>query len=155
MREQPLAPASRRILVVDDNRDAADSLGMLLRMMGNEVQTAYDGLDAVGAAAAFQPDMVLLDIGLPKLSGYEVACRIRGQDGGANVLLVALTGWGQEEDLRRSKQAGFDHHMTKPVDFNALKKLLAETGPLGAPRNKTPKLMMAGSSGRGFTGDTT
>jgi CheY-like chemotaxis protein len=102
---------------------------MLLRMMGNEVHTAHDGLEAVGAAAAFQPDIVLMDIGLPKLNGYEAACRIRAQEGGAGILLVALTGWGQEEDQRRAKDAGFDHHMTKPVEFDVLKKLLAETAP--------------------------
>ena len=123
--EKGAAPARRRILVVDDNRDAADSLGMLLRMMGNEVHTAYDGLEAVGAAAAFQPDVVLLDLGLPKLDGYEAARRIREQDGGTDMVLVAVTGWGQEEDRRRSKEAGFDHHMTKPVEFAALQKLLA------------------------------
>jgi CheY-like chemotaxis protein len=141
-REQPQAtgsaevdaPPARRILVVDDNRDAADSLGMLLRLMGNEVHTAHDGLEAVGAAAAFQPDVVLLDIGLPKLNGYEAARRIREQEGGAGVLLVALTGWGQEEDRRRSHEAGFDHHMTKPVDFEVLQKLLAETNPARSNR---------------------
>ena len=111
--EKVTAPPARRILVVDDNQDAADSLGMLLRMTGNEVHTAHDGLEAVGAAAAFQPDVVLLDIGLPKLNGYEVARRIRAQEGGADMLLVALTGWGQEEDRRRSREAGFDHHMTQ------------------------------------------
>ena len=124
-REKGAAPARRRILVVDDNRDVADSLGMLLRMMGNEVHTAHDGLEAVGAAAAFQPDVVLLDLGLPKLNGYETARRIREQDGGTDMMLVAVTGWGQEEDRRRSKEAGFDHHMTKPVEFAALQKLLA------------------------------
>jgi signal transduction histidine kinase len=124
-REKGAAPARRRILVVDDNRDAADSLGMLLRMMGNEVHTAHDGLEAVGAAAAFQPDVVLLDLGLPKLNGYEAARRIREQDGGTDMMLVAVTGLGQEEDRRRSKEAGFDHHMTKPVEFAALQKLLA------------------------------
>jgi signal transduction histidine kinase/PAS domain-containing protein len=123
--EKGAAPTGRRILVVDDNRDAADSLGMLLRMMGNEVHTAHDGLEAIGAAAAFQPDMVLLDLGLPKLNGYEAARRIRAQDGGTDMVLVAVTGWGQEDDRRRSKEAGFDHHMTKPVEFDALQKLLA------------------------------
>ncbi len=124
--EQVVAPTMCRILVVDDNRDAADSLGTLLSMIGHEVYTAYDGLEAVGAAAAFQPDVVLLDIGLPKLNGYEAARRIREQDGGPDVVLIALTGWGQEEDRRRSEEAGFDHHMTKPVEFADLKKLLAE-----------------------------
>ena len=120
------APKLRRILVVDDNRDAADTLGMLLRVMGNQVHTAHDGIEAVGAASAFRPDVVLLDIGLPRLNGYEVARRIRSQPDGANMLLIALTGWGQDEDRRKSKEAGFDHHLTKPVEFAALQKLLAE-----------------------------
>ena len=120
----PAPPAPLRILVVDDNLDAADSLGMVLRMMGHDVETAHDGLEAMGAATAFRPDVILLDIGLPKLDGYEVARRIREQDGGADVVLVALTGWGQEEDRQRSREAGFDLHMTKPVDFKALQKLL-------------------------------
>jgi PAS domain S-box-containing protein len=134
---QPLAPA-RRILVVDDNLDAADSLGMLLRMLGNQVRTARDGLEAVGAAEEFHPDVVLLDIGLPKLDGYEAARRIRAQRGGADMLLVALTGWGQPEDRRRSREAGFDHHLTKPVEFDEMKALLASTGPgrVGTPHRK-------------------
>ena len=113
-----------RILVVDDNRDAADSLGMLLRMIGNEVHTAYDGLEAVGAVAAFQPQVVLLDLGLPKLNGFEAARRMCENDRGGELVLIALTGWGQDEDRRRSKEAGFDYHMTKPVDFAALQSLL-------------------------------
>ncbi|HEV8470339.1 MAG TPA: PAS domain S-box protein [Candidatus Limnocylindria bacterium] len=117
-------PVPLRILVVDDNLDAADSLGMVLRMMGHDVDTAHDGLEAMGAATAFRPDVILLDIGLPKLDGYQVARRIREQDGGAEIVLVALTGWGQEEDRHRSNEAGFDLHMTKPVDFKALQKLL-------------------------------
>jgi PAS domain S-box-containing protein len=120
-----VAPPARRILVVDDNQDAADTLGMLLGMTGNEVEIAHDGLAAVEAVAGFRPDVVLLDLGLPKLSGYEVARRIRGGEGGARILLVALTGWGQEEDRRRSKDAGFDHHLTKPVEFDELQRLLA------------------------------
>jgi CheY-like chemotaxis protein len=87
--------------------------------------TAHDGLEAVGAAGVFRPDVVLLDIGLPKLNGYEAGRRIREQLG-KDVMLIALTGWGQEEDRRRSKDAGFDHHMTKPVEFDALQKLLAD-----------------------------
>jgi CheY-like chemotaxis protein len=98
---------------------------MLLRLMGNEVRTAYDGLEAVGAATAFQPELMLLDIGLPKLDGYEVARRIRHEHGD-QVMLIALTGWGQEDDRRRSREAGFDHHLTKPVDVNALQSLLAD-----------------------------
>ena len=122
-------PFTCRILVVDDNEDSADSIAILLRTMGNEVHTAYDGLEAVGAAAAFQPDVVLLDIGLPKLNGFEAASRIREQPGGSDIMLIALTGWGQEEDRRRSKEAGFDHHMTKPIDFDILQELLAAMKP--------------------------
>ncbi len=124
------APGKRRILVVDDNRDAADSLSMLLQSTGHETRVAYDGLEAVGAAIAFRPDAVLLDIGLPKLSGYDAAGRIR-EARGADVLLVAVTGWGQEEDRRRAKEAGFDHHLTKPVDPKALARILAADAPAG------------------------
>ncbi|MGE5615351.1 MAG: ATP-binding protein [Bacillota bacterium] len=113
----------RRILVVDDNKDAADSLAFLLRTHGAETRVAYDGLEAVGAAIAFQPDIVLLDIGLPKLYGYDVARRVR-EARGKDVLLIAITGWGQEEDRRRAFESGFDHHLTKPVKFEALVRLI-------------------------------
>ncbi|HZZ93935.1 MAG TPA: ATP-binding protein [Usitatibacter sp.] len=123
----PAVPESavepRRILVVDDNRDAAESLSMLLHARGHDVRVAYDGLEAVGAAIAFQPDVVLLDIGLPKLYGYDAARRIRDARGDG-VLLIAVTGWGQEEDRRRAKAAGFDHHLTKPVDPEAISRLI-------------------------------
>jgi len=108
---------------VDDNRDAAESLSMLLHARGHDVRVAYDGLEAVGAAIAFQPDVVLLDIGLPKLYGYDAARRIRDARG-HGVLLVAVTGWGQEEDRRRAKAAGFDHHLTKPVDPEAISRII-------------------------------
>jgi PAS domain S-box-containing protein len=119
------ATARRRILVVDDNRDSATSLAMMLRIMGNEAQTAHDGLEALDVAAAFRPDVILLDIGMPKLNGYETARRIRQEPWGKNVVLVAVTGWGQEEDRRRSHEAGFNIHMVKPVEPAALEKLLA------------------------------
>lgn len=118
-------PAPRRILVVDDNIDSATSLAMLLDFSGNETATAYDGLAAVEAVESFRPDVVLLDISLPKLDGHEAARRIRSQEWGKDVVLVALTGWAQEEDRRRSKEAGFDEHMLKPVDFGELTKYLA------------------------------
>jgi PAS domain S-box-containing protein len=124
-----IAPISRRILVVDDNRDSATSLAALLKLSGNETQTAYDGLQAMEAAASFRPDVMLLDIGLPKLNGYEVARKIREQPWGKKLMLVALTGWGQEEDRKKSQEAGFDAHMIKPVDHSALAKLLAELQP--------------------------
>jgi PAS domain S-box-containing protein len=115
----------RRILVVDDNRDGAESLGMMLTLMGNELRTAHDGLEALDVAAAFRPDLILLDIGMPRLNGYDTARRIREQPWGKNTVLVALTGWGQEDDRQKSHDAGFDTHMVKPVDLAALEKLLA------------------------------
>ncbi len=122
------APRSphRRILVVDDNRDSAQTLAMLLKITGNETRLAHDGLEAVAAATEFRPEVVLLDIGLPKLNGYEVARKIREQPWGESMVLVALTGWGQDEDRQKSKDAGFNGHMVKPVDYAALMKLLAE-----------------------------
>jgi CheY-like chemotaxis protein len=115
---------SIRILVVDDNKDAANGLAKLLRLAGHTVSVAHDGLAALGAAATFQPDIAILDIGLPKLSGYDVAQRIR-RDRGNDVVLIALTGWGQEADRQRSQDAGFDYHVTKPIEFAVLTRLLA------------------------------
>jgi CheY-like chemotaxis protein len=120
------APASgRRILIVDDNEDGADSLAMLLQLGGHETHIAHDGLEAVGAAERLRPDAVLLDIGLPKLNGYEVCRRIREQPWGKDLVLMAVTGWGQEEDRHRSRAAGFNTHIVKPVDPEAVMKLLA------------------------------
>ncbi|MEK6262086.1 MAG: PAS domain S-box protein [Planctomycetota bacterium] len=124
---EPTPP--RRILIVDDNRDSATTLSMLLKLTGNETHTAYDGLAAVEAAIKFKPDVVILDIGLPKLNGHEAARKIREQPGGKSIVLVALTGWGQEDDRRKSREAGFDGHMVKPVDHAALMKLLDELLP--------------------------
>jgi CheY-like chemotaxis protein len=122
---EPTPTTPRRILVVDDNRDSAVSLAMLLKLSGNETHTAYDGHEAVEAAATFNPDLVLMDIGLPKLNGYEACRRIREQPFGKSVVLVALTGWGQEVDRQKSKQAGFSAHMVKPVELPALMNLVA------------------------------
>ena len=116
---------SRRILVVDDNRDAATSLAELLKLTGYETRIAHDGLEAVQAAQSFRPDVVLVDIGLPKLNGFEAARMIRQQPWGKDMMLVALTGWGQEEDRRMSSEAGFDTHLVKPADPVALTELLA------------------------------
>jgi PAS domain S-box-containing protein len=120
-------PAPRRMLIVDDNRDSAESLAKLLQLAGNEIHTAYDGLAAVEAAAALRPEVVVLDIGLPKLNGYEVARRIRALPWGQAMVLVALTGWGQPEDRERSRAAGFNGHMVKPADHVALMRLLANS----------------------------
>ncbi len=118
------AQPRRRILVVDDNEDTADSLSLLLTLSGNDVRSAHDGLRAVELAAEFRPDVVLLDVGLPKLNGYDAARRIRDHLG-EDVVLVAVTGWGQEEDKRRAKEAGFDFHQVKPLDPARLQELLA------------------------------
>jgi PAS domain S-box-containing protein len=123
--DRPFPAPNLRILIVDDNRDGADSLGVMLRTMGNEISTAYDGQQALDKATEFRPDVVLLDIGLPKLNGYEVCRRIREQPGGTHMVLVAVTGWGQGDDKRRAQEAGFDRHMVKPVDPQALMKMLA------------------------------
>jgi two-component system CheB/CheR fusion protein len=126
LRNPPQAPAAaRRILVVDDNADSASSLASLLELSGNEVRMAGDGLEAVRLAEEFAPDVVLLDIGLPGIDGYEVARRVRQRPELRDVKLVALTGWGQDEDRRRSREAGFDHHMVKPLRASALETLLA------------------------------
>lgn len=117
------SPERCRILVVDDNEDAAASLAMMLEVMGYEVRTAHDGLEAVRAADEFVPEVAVLDIGLPHLSGYDVARHIRDKQG-RDVLLVAVTGWGTPDDVKRSQEAGFDHHFTKPADPERLRTML-------------------------------
>ena len=124
-RRRPL-PAGLRVLVVDDNKDAAASLALLLETMGNDVRTAHDGEQAAVVASEFQPDVALLDIGMPKLDGYEAARRIRRESNGRPVRLVALTGYGQESDRRKSQEAGFDRHLVKPLRPQVLLDLLAE-----------------------------
>jgi CheY-like chemotaxis protein len=114
----------RRVLVVEDSPDGADTLALLLRINGHEVRTAGDGPSALKAAGAFQPHIILLDIGLPGMSGYEVATQLRQLPGMASALLIALTGYGQERDRDRSRQAGFDLHLTKPIDHQALLRVL-------------------------------
>jgi PAS domain S-box-containing protein len=118
------APTSRRILIVDDNRDSADSLAMLLEITGNTTYMAHDGMEAVEAIEKHRPDVVLLDIGLPKLNGHEVCRRVREQPWGKDIVVIALTGWGQEDDRRRSAEAGFNGHLVKPVDYEKLLDLL-------------------------------
>ncbi len=121
-----------RILIVDDNRDSAESLAMLLQMLGHEVRTAYDGETGLNIAKQLSPDIVLLDIGLPRLSGLDAAQQIRQDLGLRDTLLIAMTGYGQEEDKRRSRQAGFNEHLVKPVDFGELKALLERFAPAAA-----------------------
>jgi CheY-like chemotaxis protein len=124
-REQSSTAArGRRVLVVDDNQDAADSLGMLLGLLGAEVQVVHNGHAALEAIGQAGTETVFLDIGMPGMDGYEVARRIRAGEGGARVMLVAVTGWSQEEDQRRVREAGFDAHLTKPVGVDDLTRVL-------------------------------
>jgi signal transduction histidine kinase/DNA-binding response OmpR family regulator len=126
-----------RVLVVDDNTSAADGLAVLLRLSGHEVQLAHDGETALEAAGTFRPDVILLDIGLPGVDGYEVARRLRAQPASREVMLVAISGYGQDDDLERSRQAGFDHHFIKPVDFSTLRVVLPGRGETGARRARS------------------
>jgi signal transduction histidine kinase/ActR/RegA family two-component response regulator len=123
--EEDRPTVRRRILVVDDNLDSAESMAMMLTLSGHEVAMAHDGMEAVERAREFQPEVAFLDLGMPKLDGYEAARSIRRQSWGKQIMLVALTGWGQQEDKRRSREAGFDAHLVKPIDFGALEELVA------------------------------
>ena len=121
------AVAGRRILVVDDNQDGAESLATMLKLLGNEVRTAHDGVAAVEVAGEFRPEVILMDVGMPKLNGLEATRRIRAQAWGRDMTIIALTGWGQENDKERSREAGCDGHLVKPVDLPDLEKLLADS----------------------------
>jgi CheY-like chemotaxis protein/anti-sigma regulatory factor (Ser/Thr protein kinase) len=135
-RVQPLAAApvetgksrgpSRRILVVDDNRDAANSMATMLKLLGNEVAAAYDGVEAIQAAKEFEPKVILMDVGMPRLNGYDATRQIREQPWGKSPLIIALTGWGQPGDRALSRAAGCDGHLVKPVSLPDLEKLLTE-----------------------------
>ena len=118
------ATAKRRLLVVDDNRDAAESMSMLLEMWGHEVAFAYDGPSALETAEQWQPEAVFLDIGLPGMDGYEVAERLRELPQAKDAVLIAITGYGQDDDRQRSRRAGIDHHLVKPVAPDALRNLI-------------------------------
>ena len=118
------ATNGRRVLVADDNADSADSLAEILRLLGNDTRVARDGQQALDVAAAFRPSVALIDLGMPKLNGFDVARRLREQPWGRDITLVAVTGWGQDEDRRRSNEAGFDLHVVKPVDPAQLERLL-------------------------------
>jgi CheY-like chemotaxis protein len=113
-----------RILVVDDNLDSATSMAMMLELLNHEVRTAYDGLNAIEQVERYRPDVVLMDVGMPRLDGYEATRHIRAQTWGRDVVIIALTGWGQEDDKARSHEAGCDGHLTKPVSLPDLQSLL-------------------------------
>jgi two-component system CheB/CheR fusion protein len=120
------AAAHRRILIVDDNCDSAESLSMLLEITGNKTYLAHDGLQALEAIEAHRPEVVLLDIGLPRLDGHEVCRRVREQTWGKDILMIAVTGWGQAEDRLKSREAGFNGHLVKPIDYDKLLELLSK-----------------------------
>ncbi len=122
----PFKSPSHRILVVDDMRESAGTLSQLLRLMGHEIRMAYDGQEAIEVAEHFLPELILMDIGMPRINGYDAAQLIRQHPWGRDIFLVALTGWGQEEDKQRSLEAGFDRHLTKPIDLHILSSLIAE-----------------------------
>jgi CheY-like chemotaxis protein len=117
------------VLVVDDSVDSAESLGLIVSLWGHEVRLAHDGPAAIEEARAFRPDLVLLDLGMPGMSGYDVARQLRDLADTRRAVLVAQTGWGQDDD-RRTKEAGFDHHLVKPIDPQALEALLAAVAPV-------------------------
>lgn len=132
--EVPVHESGRRILIADDNEDTADSMEALLQLMGHDVRVARDGEAALAQAEDFRPDITLLDIGMPKIDGYGVARRIRERSWGRQTFLVAVTGWGQEQDKARALAAGFDHHFTKPLQPAALKELISRLQPESGPR---------------------
>jgi CheY-like chemotaxis protein len=124
-----------RVLVVDDDRDSADSLAKLISSLGYEAKAVYDGQEALLLTAEFQPDMALIDIGMPGLDGFETVSRIRQQRGTVHVVLVAVTGWSRDEDKRRAYDCGYDLHVTKPMTLDKLKQLLALLDPAAVDDN--------------------
>lgn len=120
----------RRILIADDNEDSATAMAMIFKLMGNEVRMATDGLEAIQIAEAFRPELILMDIGMPEMNGYDACRQIRKQPWGDSIVIAALTGWSREEDQRHAQDAGFNHHLIKPIDPDCLEKLLED---LSAP----------------------
>jgi len=123
--DEPAPGHARRVLVADDNRDAAETLAMLLGLSGHEIHVAHSGTQAFALAERTRPHVGVLDIGMPDIDGYEVARRIRREEWGRRMLLIAVTGWGQDDDKREAGAAGFDHHLTKPMDPLELERLFA------------------------------
>jgi CheY-like chemotaxis protein len=130
-------PNARRILIADDNRDAAITLALLLELQGHETQTAYDGVEALQIAETFRPDIAVLDIGMPKLNGYDVCQQLREHPWGRSMTMVALTGWGQSQDKQRAREAGFDLHLVKPVNPDMLAEVLSAGGKADDSAQKT------------------
>jgi CheY-like chemotaxis protein/two-component sensor histidine kinase len=125
-RRRPQSDRPWRVLVVDDNRDSAESMAIMLESLGHDARCAHDGHEAIAAADEFRPDLVLLDIGMPNMNGYEACRRLRELPWANETVIVAMTGWGHEDDRRRSREAGFHHHLIKPVELESLQRLLAQ-----------------------------
>jgi CheY-like chemotaxis protein len=132
-RSGPTTVAKPRILIVDDNEDAANTLGRLLTLLGKEVRVVHSGPLAIAEVVRFQPRVILLDLGMPGMDGIETARHIRARPAGRDIFLVALTGWGQEQDRQRTDEAGFSAHLVKPVNLNQLEALLARWSPSDRP----------------------
>jgi signal transduction histidine kinase/CheY-like chemotaxis protein len=128
----PSPAPPRRVLVVDDNLDAARSLARLLKLEGHDAEVAHDGMEAIEKAAAYKPEVILLDIGMPQMNGYDACRKIREEPWGERIKIIALTGWGQQEDRRKTRDAGFDAHLVKPVDLETLREMLTDNGNPGA-----------------------
>jgi len=126
-REPPLSRPRRRVLIVDDNHDSADSLAAVLRALDHDVRTLYEGAAVIAVAEEFQPQIVLLDIGLPGMNGYEVARQLRKSAKLRSAILVALTGYGRDEDREQAREAGFDHHLMKPLEPEVLERIIEST----------------------------
>jgi CheY-like chemotaxis protein len=122
----PESSSERRVMIVDDNIDSAESLSMLLEITGNKTLVAHDGIEALEGVEKYRPEVILLDIGLPKLDGHEVCRRVRELPWAKDIVIIALTGWGQEDDRRKSEEAGFNGHLVKPVDYDRLLELLGK-----------------------------
>jgi CheY-like chemotaxis protein len=118
-----------KVLVVDDNHDAATSLSMLVSLLGHDVRTGFDGVQALDLAGEFHPDLVLLDLGMPRMDGYEACRKLREQPWGAEAVVVAVTGWGRDDDRRKTQLAGFDQHLVKPVAPDAMFNILSKLQP--------------------------
>jgi CheY-like chemotaxis protein len=129
--EHPVPATGLRILVVDDNQDSAESLALMLQMIGHDARSATDGLAGLETAQAFRPEVMFLDIAMPRLNGYDLARRIREQHWGRGLSLIALTGLARADDERQAREAGFNHHLVKPVEFEAVVQLLSRSVPTG------------------------
>jgi CheY-like chemotaxis protein len=142
-------PPNRRILIVDDNLDALESLATMLKLSGNEVHTAKDGVEAVEMAEKLRPDVVLMDIGMPRLNGRDATRQIRAESWGKSMTVIALTGWGQEADRLASREAGMDAHLVKPVDYAELQRLMRELAGPGAQAQSTGQAKASAPPARG------